>query len=661
MAAGIVYLDVDDEITSAASRIRSSTNPRVALVVPYGSRIATSRMNFRLLSREALVSNRRLSIVAGDAASRALAASAGLPVFATVAEYESANAPVAGTDADERAGDASRDAPPAPGASGAIGPEVALGGDAAIAALDDATVDEAATSTRPVPRVAAATSLAASETVAGIGPAVGESTPPAIGPAAQPVAATVPPVILGPGPARSGRGRAARPTAARRPAATRPIADDGASHDEPTWRRAVRTPALVGAAVIGLAIVVLAVAAYLVLPAATIAVTPRREPISVSLTVTADPSAAAVDAADATIPAMRLDVPVEASQTFTTTGVHVDEKAARGSVTFANYDTGGGVTIRGGSIVSTEAGVNFKTQGTVSLQPAAIFPAFQPSTGSVDVVATKTGDGGNVPANTIRVVPQGQDPVLLRVNNPAPTTGGVKTQTPQVSQAEIDKALATLHMQLRAAFDDAVASGAGAPAGATVFPRTAVLGDATPSVNPQSLVGQPVATYDLSLAANGNVIAVDPSPIQSLAETALTAKVGADHRLVSGSVQVQVGDGSVDETGTVTFDATARGQRIALLDANQLRSLVKGRSAADAKAALAPFGDVRVDLWPTWATTVTTLDPRLTLTIDESAGSPEATPGPSSAVRTSQPSPSRRPSPPTSARPSTSAVGSAAP
>src|SRR5436189_1364923 len=91
MAAGIVYLDVDDEITSAAARIRSSTATRVALVVPYGSRIATSRMNFRLLSREAVMSNRRLSIVAGDPASRSLAASAGLPVFASVGEYETAS------------------------------------------------------------------------------------------------------------------------------------------------------------------------------------------------------------------------------------------------------------------------------------------------------------------------------------------------------------------------------------------------------------------------------------------------------------------------------------------------------------------------------------------------------------------------------------------
>src|SRR3954468_328803 len=90
MAEGIVYLDVDDEITSAAQRIRNAPVTKVALVVPYGSRIATSRMNFRLLSREAVVSNRRLSIVSGDAAARSLAASAGLPVFGTVPEYEAA-------------------------------------------------------------------------------------------------------------------------------------------------------------------------------------------------------------------------------------------------------------------------------------------------------------------------------------------------------------------------------------------------------------------------------------------------------------------------------------------------------------------------------------------------------------------------------------------
>ena len=63
------------------------------VVLPYGSRVATSRINFRLLAREALTHDKRLSIVAGDAATRALAASAGLPVFASVAEYEASRRP----------------------------------------------------------------------------------------------------------------------------------------------------------------------------------------------------------------------------------------------------------------------------------------------------------------------------------------------------------------------------------------------------------------------------------------------------------------------------------------------------------------------------------------------------------------------------------------
>src|SRR5512141_286791 len=88
--ATIVYLDVEDEITSAATRIRGAAETRVALVLPFGSRVATSRINFRLLAREAMVNGRRLDIIAPDASARALAASAGLPVFASIGEYETA-------------------------------------------------------------------------------------------------------------------------------------------------------------------------------------------------------------------------------------------------------------------------------------------------------------------------------------------------------------------------------------------------------------------------------------------------------------------------------------------------------------------------------------------------------------------------------------------
>jgi len=84
----IYYLDVDDEITSAAQRIRETGESRIALVVQSGSRVASSRINFKLLSREAQHHNRHLSIVAVDASIRSLAEAAGLPVFESVAEYQ---------------------------------------------------------------------------------------------------------------------------------------------------------------------------------------------------------------------------------------------------------------------------------------------------------------------------------------------------------------------------------------------------------------------------------------------------------------------------------------------------------------------------------------------------------------------------------------------
>jgi hypothetical protein len=84
----IYYIDVDDEITSAAARIRDASEDRVALVIQGGSRVATSRINFRLLAREARHHGRHLSIVAADPSVRSMVQTAGLPVFASVADYQ---------------------------------------------------------------------------------------------------------------------------------------------------------------------------------------------------------------------------------------------------------------------------------------------------------------------------------------------------------------------------------------------------------------------------------------------------------------------------------------------------------------------------------------------------------------------------------------------
>jgi len=103
----------------------------------------------------------------------------------------------------------------------------------------------------------------------------------------------------------------------------------------------------------------------------------------------------------------------------------------------------------------------------------------------------------------------------------------------------------------------------------------------------------------------------------------------------------------------VSFQATARAQRIPILDPAVLRSLVKGKTQAEAEAALAPFGAAKVVLWPSWASTVTGFDSRLDLTVQ---GPPGASAGPS-ASPANAPAASGASSP----IPSGSAAASAAP
>lgn len=82
------YLELDDEITDAVARLRAAKDDRVVFVVPAGSRIGTGRINFRLLAREAVSRDLRIALVSGDPQVRALAASAGLPTYASVGESE---------------------------------------------------------------------------------------------------------------------------------------------------------------------------------------------------------------------------------------------------------------------------------------------------------------------------------------------------------------------------------------------------------------------------------------------------------------------------------------------------------------------------------------------------------------------------------------------
>ncbi len=532
MADGIVYLDIDDEITSAAARVRSAGSKRVVLVLPYGSRVATSRINFRLLSRDALISEKHLSVVAGDSATRALAASAGLPVFASVGEYEASLAGV-----QSAAGAPSEPSEPV---------------------MSEAPVVPPAT--------------AAAEIV--------------VEPRVEMRAPSVPPREFVP-------------------------------HSRSDALRGSRLPLVIGLAVLGLALLVGGVGAYVVLPSATIVVAPRPENlVPLELTVTADPTVSQPNATSLVVPAEVVSVDVVARGTFPATGKRVEETVARGAIRFSNLDFLRTNTVASGSIVSTAAGVRFRTVASVTVPMADLVGlTVFPGRITVNVTAVEPGRAGNVEPNTIVIVPRGEDPQALKVVNPEATTRGTREEFAQVAQKDVDAALAQLTTELSAEFEARLIDPSIAPTGATVFRETAALGEPAPSVDPATLVGQEMDSFELELAASGTVVAVDPAPVATLADERLRATVEPGYQLVAGSIDVQVGEGIVAGQ-SVTFLAAATARQIAVLDPDLLLALVLGKSLDDARQILAPYGEVELTAWPDWVSTIPTFTGRVELRVD---------------------------------------------
>jgi hypothetical protein len=583
MAGAIVYLDVDDEITSAASRVRDVQGGRVALVLPYGSRVSTSRINFRLLSRDAMVNEKQLAIVSGDSATRALAASAGLPVFASVAEYE---ASFAGT------GEAPPSipiaappvmtpmAPAAPAAPASVGPTEQPKGrrrtgtksTTPITPADRADVQapEPAETTVPIPHEAVARPRSSDER-----PWVPPTRPP-------------------------------EPPSRYRPEA------------RPGSRRASRLPIIIVLAALGLVVLVGGVAAYVVLPSATVVVTPRVEELPPrEITVTADPNATAPDAAALVVPADVKSLDVTATDTFEATGKRVEEAPAKGTVRFSNLDFLRTNSIPGGSVISTNAGVRFRTNATIVVPRAdlvglTVFPGRK----VVGVTAVEPGTDGNVEPNTIVIVPQGEDPQALKVVNPEALSGGTHEEFPKIVQADVDAAIDQLTTALDVAFQARLADPTIAASGATVFNDTAVLGEATPTVDPATLVDQEVATFELELAATGTVVTVNSAPVAEIAEQLLRARVTTGHQLVADSIDVKVGEPVVSGQ-SVSFTATATGQEIAVLDPDALRTMILGKPLEAARQLLAPYGAVEVTAWPDWVGSIPTIADRVEVRIEQ--------------------------------------------
>jgi hypothetical protein len=562
----LVYLDVDDEITSAAARIRGSEAEGLALVLPYGSRLATSRINFRLLAREAAERGKKIEVVTADSSARALAAAAGLTVHPSVAAFEGHRSGVAadggpgGVPGGETGGNGENDGNgTGPGDDATIaGPGAAKVPVGALSIEDDTQTRVITLPRRRSPRV------------------------PLVGPARAPVR---PGVAIGVGVAAIVLVLVAGILALELlPSATIVLAPRSEEVGPVTLSVEARPDVAVPDPV------------ALVIPAQRVAFT-----LEATQTVTATGVKVTETKATGNVTFSNFD---------TGRGVLIPAGTIVKTESEIEFQTLAEVTL-------PRATYEFRTD-----PPGPRFELV-PSTSSVGVEAVLPGKGGNVGNNSITVIPKAKR--TLTVTNPEATSGGAHTEAPEITRDDVDTALLALDDALAEDLGRQIEERTGVPPGATLFAQTQLVGPYEYATDPTSLVGSSEEEVQLDATAEGTVLGVDPSPIQAIAEARLQSHVAEGWSLAAGSTTFELGIPSILGEA-VTYPVSIAGTQVHDVNQAALVTEIRGRPLTEARSRLDDFGDVEVTLWPDWVTTIPKNADRITLTLAEPQPAPEATP-----------------------------------
>jgi Baseplate J-like protein len=572
----VVYLDPEDEITGAVARLRALPGGNVVLVLPPGSRIATSRINFRLLGREARQRDLRLATVSDEPAARAISTAAGVPAFDSVDAAEAA-----------------------------LGQE-----EAAIAS------DMPATALVPV---VLATPAPAAE--------LGSVPTPTSTPTPTPTSTPTPTPTLTPDKSMEQTAEYVRPPRAGGRLAVEPplydVGDIAEIGDEGMRRHRRRSPYVAPLIAVVLLVALVGIAgyaAYLFVPTATVTLRPKLIDVGpLSMTVTADPRVAVLDAAAGLVPATEISVPVEASDTFPATGTVVNLTAASGKVRFSSQNTFVEVPVPTGTVVSTASGVEFETTEPVTV-PRANFGTQTPGTATAAVVARQRGPKGNVPAGAIKRLSQALKDLLVSVRNPQATTGGSRTEEKVVTQDDYDAALAGLTAQLEPLLAAALADPATTPHGLTLYPATAQLGPAEPDQQASALVDTHAESFVLKLSASGSALAVNEDLIDQVAQSRLQQQVPAGTTLLTATINARHALGEV-LGNTISFQASGVAQSWRPPDAEMLIGQISGKSVSAARTIMETYGSVEISIWPDFIDRLPDQN-RIRLTIVAPQGSP---------------------------------------
>ena len=549
----VVYIDVEDEITTIIDKVKSSSSKIVALVMPKRSSVLQSTVNMKLLKRAADSSKKQLVLISGESSLLPLAAEIGLPVAKTL---QSKPAIPVIDEATEHEFD-----------------ELLKVGEPS----GDGDFDPKAEADKPVGELAESDEEPAKK------PAKPELTP-------RPIPLANPDKIddsIEIGNDDDEADKDQQPDKADKKPKNKKL-------KIPDFNK-FRTR-LVLAVLVIIILIVGWVLANSVLPKAKIVVDTKTSPVNVSLTLNLSTTANSVNASQLTVPAQVQSTSKSESATVPTTGQENQEFSDRKH----HYDGLRNRTaslsipdVPSGIAVTSSSGVTFITQSDTSFKfknyscGGDYFVASTSSPGNVTpVTAQNPGTSSNIAA-TSWTVSGGSD---VSGTSTSAMTGGTDNIVQTVSQSDINAAIQKLGTVDTSAIKSTLQS---ALTSAGSYPLPGTLNAGTPTTSNSANVGAAANTVTVTQTTSYTMLGVQQSALVGLIDTSVNQQINTTNQSIFNSGIKSATYTASNQSGTgaqVTLATTATvGPN---LNVAKLKSEVAGKKSGDVENLLSGYTGV---------------------------------------------------------------------
>lgn len=379
-----------------------------------------------------------------------------------------------------------------------------------------------------------------------------------------------------------------------------------------------RTQRLVRSSMAGVLFVVALLAAYLLLPAAEVIITPAQSQISAALPVIADPNAAQIDVERGRVPALTETLDVEAQANIPPSGLtDVPNSRATGEVVFYNL-VESAVDVPANTIVSTLGSrpARFRTLNDATLAAGVGKTVSVP----IEALDDTLGVAGNVQAGAIINIEGGLGRAIS-VRNPEPTRGGTVREQAVVTRADYERLLVIARAQL---LQNALTEISARLSGTQIVVPNGIriLNEGAEEVTYSAFVGDQADVLSITIRARVQALIIDEQAARQAMLARLSREIPSGQRLLLESIVYNRSPlQAADDQGRVTFLMYASASVMASVDSALVRQRLAGLDTESALARLNrellldPLRPPQIALYPNLFGRLPALSVRITVTV----------------------------------------------